>query len=176
MSLNILSSNYLYLKTTQKYGKKAELALGLWVKLARAFTTFHKLSSLDIRSFGLTEPQFSVLECLGHRGPLTIGALSKKMLISGGNTTVIIDNLEKENLVERVRSKEDRRVILVQLTSNGKTLFDDIFIKHAECITNMASVLTDQEQETLSQLLKKLGLKLQGINFLSKELITKSLI
>lgn len=150
---------------TQKYGKKTDLALGLWVKLARTFATFSKLSSLDIRSFGLTEPQFSVLECLGHRGPLTIGVLSKKMLISGGNATVIIDNLEKENLVERVRTKEDRRVILVQLTLNGKTLFDNIFIKHAECITKAASVLTDQEQETLSQLLKKLGLKLQEENF-----------
>jgi MarR family transcriptional regulator, 2-MHQ and catechol-resistance regulon repressor len=148
------------MKTTEKYGKKADLALSLWVKLARTSTTFDKLSALNIKSFGLTEPQFSVLECLGHLGPLTLGTLSKKMLVCGGNTTVVVDNLEKEKLVERQPSKTDRRAILVELTPKGKKLFDEIFIKHAEYITKVSSVLSENEQLTLSQLLKKFGLAL----------------
>jgi MarR family transcriptional regulator, 2-MHQ and catechol-resistance regulon repressor len=149
------------MKNTLKYGKKADLALDLWVKLARASSTFGKFTAVNIKSFGLTEPQFSVLECLGHLGPLTSGELSKKMLVSGGNTTVVVDNLENIGLVERRHSKKDRRTIYVQLTAKGKKLFDEIFSQHARYVSKIASVLTEQEQERLAQLLKKLGLALQ---------------
>jgi len=149
------------LKTTEKYGKEIDMALGVWVKLARAASTMGKLSSENIRAFGLTEPQFAALECLGHLGTLKLSVLSKKMLVSGGNLTIIIDNLEKERLVERIPSKEDRRAILVQLTSKGQKLFKDIFLKHAEFIANIASVLTEKEQQALANLLKKLGITLR---------------
>jgi MarR family 2-MHQ and catechol resistance regulon transcriptional repressor len=150
------------MKNTKKYGKQTDLALGMWVKLARAASTFGKLTSVNIKSFGLTEPQFSVLECLGHLGPLTSGELSKKMLVSGGNTTVVVDNLENAGLVERIHSKNDRRTIYVQLTDKGKKLFDEIFAQHAWYVSKIASVLTEQEQEKLALLLKKLGLALQA--------------
>ncbi len=146
------------LKTTKKYGKKVDLALSLWVKLARASATCSKLAEENIRSFGLTEPQFGVLECLGHLGPLTLGELSKKRLVTGGNITCVIDNLEREGLVERVPSTEDRRAVSAQLTPKGKKLFDEMFVKHAEFITQVASALTEAEQEKLADLLKKLGL------------------
>lgn len=149
------------MKTTEKYGKEIDMALGVWVKLARAASTMGKLSSENIRAFGLTEPQFAALECLGHLGTLKLSVLSKKMLVSGGNLTIIIDNLEKERLVERIPSKEDRRAILVQLTSKGQKLFKDIFLKHAEFIANIASVLTEKEQQALANLLKKLGITLR---------------
>jgi MarR family 2-MHQ and catechol resistance regulon transcriptional repressor len=149
------------MKNIKNYGKKADLALGLWVKLARAASTFGKLTSVNINCFGLTEPQFSVLECLGHLGPLSSGELSKKMLVSGGNTTVIVDNLENIGLVERRHDKNDRRTIYVQLTAKGKKLFDEIFVQHAGYVSKIASVLTEQEQERLAKLLKKLGLALQ---------------
>jgi MarR family 2-MHQ and catechol resistance regulon transcriptional repressor len=149
------------LKTTKKYGKDADLALGMWVKLIRASSTFGKLTQENIRSFGLTEPQFGVVECLGHLGPLTLGELCKKRLVSGGNITCVMDNLEKEGLVERVPSKQDRRSIHAQLTSKGKVLFDKIFVQHAEYVKEIASVLTAKEQEELSGLLKKLGVGLK---------------
>ena len=149
------------MKTTRKYGKKADLALSLWVKIVRAATTFGKLAEENIRSFGMTEPQFGVFECLGHLGPLTLGELSRKRLMSGGNITCVIDNLENLGLVERVPCKEDRRAIVAQLTVYGKKRFDEIFVQHAEHITKLASVLTKEEQETLARLLKKLGLALK---------------
>jgi MarR family 2-MHQ and catechol resistance regulon transcriptional repressor len=150
------------MKTTRKYGKKADLALSMWVKLARAFTTFGKRSLDNIRTFGLTEAQFGALECLGHLGPMTIGELCRKQLVSGGNMTVVVDNLGKLGFVERMRSEDDRRVILVRLTAKGKKLFDEIFEKHAEHIAGLASVLTEQEQKELARLLKKLGIALRG--------------
>jgi MarR family 2-MHQ and catechol resistance regulon transcriptional repressor len=133
----------------------------LWIKLARASSTFGKLAGNNIRSFGLTEPQFGVLECIGHLGPLTLGELSRKRLVSGGNITCVVDNLEKEGLVERIHSVEDRRTIVAQLTPKGKKLFDDTFVRHAEFIADLAAVLDEHEQEQLSQLLKKMGLTLK---------------
>lgn len=150
------------MKTTKQYGKKADLALSMWVKLARAASTFGKLTHDQIRTFGLTEPQFAALETLGHLGPLTLGELCKKQLVSGGNMTVVIDNLAKEGLVERVRNNEDRRVILVQLTTKGKKLFSEIFPKHARFVAQIASVLTEAEQQELARLCKKLGTSLRN--------------
>jgi MarR family 2-MHQ and catechol resistance regulon transcriptional repressor len=145
------------LKTTKKYGKKIDLALSTWVKLARSFTSFSKKSTEQIKSFELTQPQFAVIEALGHLGPLKVGEICNKMLVSGGNMTLVLDNIEKLGYVERIPSKKDRRAIDVQLTVKGKELFDRIFASHAEHITRLMSVLTAEEQKTLGDLLKKLG-------------------
>ena len=146
------------MQSTIKYSKRIDLALITWVKLARAFSSFEKKSNESIRSFGLTQAQFAVIEVLGHLGPLKIGEICKKMLVTGGNMTLVLDNIEKIGLVERVPSKDDRRAIDVQLTDKGKNLFDEVFEKHAENIAKYMSVLTPAEQSTLGSLLKKLGL------------------
>ncbi len=150
------------MKTTKKYGRKADLALGMWVKLARAANTMSILTIRDIATYGLTESQFGVIEALGHLGPMKVGELCAKNLSSGGNMTVVVDNLERDGLVERLRCEDDRRAYIVQLTAKGKTLFDDIFVMHAKFVTGLVfSALSDEEISKLSELLKKLGLSLK---------------
>ena len=149
------------LKTSMLYTSERALALGLWIKLARAYNQFHKGAAENVRTFGLTLPQFGAIECLGHLGEMTLGDLSKKMLSSGGNITVVIDNLEKVGLVERIHSQTDRRSITVHLTEKGETLFHELFPLHAKALEDFASVLTHDEQRQLSALLKKLGLALE---------------
>src|SRR5512141_2110283 len=148
------------MRTAERYGKRAELALATWVKLARAFAVFNHRTAEHIRTFGLTQPQFGAIEVLGHKGPLTLGELCKKRLVSGGNMTVVVDNLERDGLVERVRSTEDRRAIVVRLTPKGKSLFEKIFAQHADFVAHLASSLTQQEQAELGSLLKKLGTRI----------------
>ncbi len=145
------------MKTTKRYGRKADLALSMWVKLARAHDTFDHRTAENIRSFGLTQAQFGALECLGHLGPMMIGELTRKQLVSGGNMTVVINNLAKEGLVRRTVKATDRRSVQVSLSPKGRRLFERIFTAHAEYVTSLASVLTEQEQTELSRLLKKLG-------------------
>ncbi len=152
------------MKSTKQYGKKIDLALSLWVKLSRAHDTFSHLTAVNIRTFRLTPAQFGVVECLGHLGPMLIGDLTKKHLVSGGNMTVVVDNLEKEGIVERSVSKEDHRAFYVRLTPKGKRLFDKIFIQHAEYVTRLASVLTESEQTELGIFLKKLGFGLKNMS------------
>ncbi len=142
------------------YSPSKSQALDLWVKLARSFAVFNKGAVNHIRSTGLTPSQFAVVECLGHKGGMTLGELSQKMLMSCGNITVVVDNLEKEGLVERLRCENDRRVVYVNLTASGQQHFDAIFPEHADRIEALASVLSDSEQKQLAGLLKKLGLGL----------------
>jgi MarR family 2-MHQ and catechol resistance regulon transcriptional repressor len=129
----------------------------MWVKLARASSVFYRGTAEHIRTFGLTVAQFGVLEVLGHKGPLTFRELCHKGLVTGGDMTVVVDNLERDRLVERHRSTTDRRVIEVQLTPKGKRLFERIFPEHAKLVAELASVLGEGEQRRLGSLLKKLG-------------------
>jgi MarR family 2-MHQ and catechol resistance regulon transcriptional repressor len=145
------------METTRRYGHKADLALTLWVKLARASAVFARCTGEQIRSFGLTPAQFGVLEILGHKGPMNPGDLCRKSLVSGGNMTVVVDNLERQGLVRRERSRQDRRAITVHLTPRGKRLFASVFPRHAAYVADLASVLTEEEQVRLGALLKKLG-------------------
>lgn len=148
------------MKTTKKYGKKKDLALSTWVKLARAFATVNKKADRNIRKFNVTQTQFGVIECLGHLGEMPIGTLCNKMLTSGGNMTYVLDNLEKDLVIERLFNPDDRRTYIVKLSKKGNELFQKIFIQHAICIEEIFSVLTEEEQKTLGDLLKKLGTSL----------------
>ena len=132
-------------------------ALRLWIALARAHATVTRSVSVKIAEYGLTLAQFGVLEALLHLGPLPLGELADKLLVTGGNVTYVMDRLEKQGLVERCRSEEDRRVITAVLTPAGRELVESVFPGHAAFIADLMSVLPAEEQERARELLKKLG-------------------
>jgi MarR family 2-MHQ and catechol resistance regulon transcriptional repressor len=150
------------MESTRRYGHRADVALTMWVKLARAGALMAHRTGEQIRTFGLTPAQFGVLEILGHKGPMILGDLCRKALVSGGNMTVVVDNLERQGLVERHRSTEDRRAIEVHLTPGGRGLFESVFPSHARYVAGLAAVLTEEEQVRLGSLLKKLGTALDA--------------
>ncbi len=151
------------MKTTEKYGKNADLAMSMWVKLARASDTMATVTGRDIANYELTGPQFGIIETLGHLGPMKIGAICSKKLTTGGNMTVVIDNLEKLGLVERVKDSEDRRVYIIKLTKQGEEKFQEMFPAHAHFVEDIVwSALNEEEIITLSELLKKLGCSLKN--------------
>jgi MarR family transcriptional regulator, 2-MHQ and catechol-resistance regulon repressor len=145
------------MRSTHEYGRAAERALGMWVKLARAFATMNRLTGEDIRRYGLTQAQFGVLEALGHKGRMTLGDLAHKTLSTGGNITVVINNLIRDGLVRRSVSTLDRRVAYVALTPRGTRMFRRIFPQHAEAVARIAAVLAPADQERLGELLRVLG-------------------
>ena len=150
------------MKTTEKYGKKADFALSLWVKLIRSYDTMAMLTAKDIARYGLTPPQFSMFESLGHLGPMLVKEIGAKKLMSGGNMTVVIDNLQKQGLVERAACPTDRRATYIRLTEKGQKLFDDAFVQHAKYVEELVwSALNEGEINQLAILLKKLGLSLK---------------
>ena len=76
--------------------------------------------ALLLESQGLTHGQFGTMEALFHLGPLCQRELGEKLLRSGGNLTMVIDNLEKKGWVRRERQPDDRRKVLVSLTPKGR--------------------------------------------------------
>ncbi|MDQ2691508.1 MAG: MarR family transcriptional regulator [Chloroflexota bacterium] len=140
-------------------GSRAEKrALSTFIKLTRCTNSL--LARLAERNTigDLTFSQFAVLEALYHLGPLTQGEISAKILKSGSNITTVIDNLERDGLVRRERSAEDRRVIHVHLTDAGSRKMEEVFPGHVAALVEEFSVLSVSEQETLGELCKKLGM------------------
>ena len=134
-----------------------ELALRLWISLARCYGTLSREVAAKVAEYGLTTPQFGILEALYHLGPLSLGDLANKLLVTGGNVTYIMDRLEEQGLVIRDRSSADRRIVRARLTSDGEVLIRNCFPGHASFIAEMAAHLDADEQTELRRLLKKWG-------------------
>ncbi len=147
--------------THYKGSKKEMRALDSFIKLMRAADTINSAVNLSISKFGLTESQFNVMDALYHLGPLSQKELGFKLLKSGGNITMVIDNLEKDAFVERRRSTEDRRIFFVHLTKKGKKRLEDILPVQVNFITNEMHRLSKTEQIELQRLCKKIGIRKQ---------------
>ena len=134
------------------------LALNTFIKLTRA--TDSLLARLARRGTheGLTSSQFGVLEILYHLGPMCQSDLGGKLLKTGGNITMVIDNLEKTGMVVRQRDGNDRRFVMVSLTDHGRELIAELFPGHLQAIMDELSVLTSEEQDTLGLLCRKVGI------------------
>ena len=139
------------------HSKNDVTALGTFVKLMRASESVAADVHRKLSAKGLSVSQFGILEALYHLGPMCQKDLAGKILKSAGNITMVIDNLEKQDLVSRRRSKEDRRHLVVSLTEKGEKFIAAIFPAHADRIRKRMSVLTTGEQQILSSLLRKLG-------------------
>jgi len=138
-------------------------ALKLWIIMARAHQTLTRAVSGRLAEDGLTLAQFGVLEILHHLGPLPLGEIAEKLLVTGGNITYVMDRLEEMGLVYRQRSELDRRVIEARLTPSGSVLMEARFQSHAAFLTRIVGEqLSLAEQETLSRLLKRLGTGIAG--------------
>jgi len=112
-----------------------------------------------ISEIGLTVSQFGALEALYHLGPLNQTALAQKILKSTGNITMVVDNLEKQGLVERLREEKDRRHYSVRITQKGSALIKSFFPGHVDRIVKEMRALTRSEQEELGRLCRTVGLQ-----------------
>ena len=137
-------------------------ALDAYIKLMRASESVNALLTSGLSSEKLTISQFGTLEALYHLGPMCQKAIGEKLLKSGGNITLVVDNLEKRGLVARVRNADDRRFITVDLTAEGRALIERVFPAHVKRIVEAFRGLSAEEQDQLGALCKKLGLALYG--------------
>ncbi|MEX0856040.1 MAG: MarR family transcriptional regulator [Gemmatimonadota bacterium] len=110
-----------------------------------------------LKEHGVTIPQFGVLEALFHLGPLSLGDLADKLLVTGGNITYVMDRLEAQGFVVRERDPEDRRVVQARLTEAGCQIVGAAFPKYANFVLARVSLLEPEERCELRRLLKKLG-------------------
>lgn len=147
---------------TKYAGTAVEIrALNTYIKLTRATERVMDRTNQHLAAYSLTTSQFGVLEALYHLGTLSQVDLARKLLKSTGNITTVLQNLEKRDLICRVRDSKDQRYILVSITDSGRALIAQILPIHVAGIVKDLSILTDEEQETLGALCRKLGLHTQ---------------
>jgi MarR family transcriptional regulator, 2-MHQ and catechol-resistance regulon repressor len=132
-------------------------ALDTFIKLTRATESLLARLNRQGTIRPLSPSQFAVLEALYYLGPMLQGQVSAKVLKSTGNITLVVDNLEKQGLVQCTRESQDRRQVTIHLTEAGKEMLERIFPDHARAICDEINVLTPEEQVTLAALCLKLG-------------------
>lgn len=133
-------------------------ALRLWLRLL----TCSQLIERHVRSrlrgrFGITLPRFDLMSQLErHPEGLKMNELSRRMMVTGGNVTGIVDQLVKEGLVERVVEPADRRAFRVRLTRAGDKAFAEMARAHEEWVVELLARLGRRDSDALMQLLARL--------------------
>ena len=135
-------------------------ALDTFIKLTRAVDSLYSRLARRGTLGDLTLSQFGVIEALYHLGSMSQSEICSKLLKSGGNMTLVIDNLEKHGLVRRNQDIEDRRITTVSLTPAGRDLIGEVLPVQVAAIVEEMNIITVEEQKTLGQLCKKLGKKI----------------
>lgn len=137
--------------------------LNAFIKLMRSTESLNNRLNRHLAEANLTVSQFGTLEVLHHLGPLNQRSIGEKLLKSGGNITMVIDNLERCGHVKRKPDPNDRRAVLIHLTKSGSEFIQDFFPRHLEKIKHEFSVLTEDEKKTLAKLCKKLGVEKEDL-------------
>lgn len=133
--------------------------LKLWLRML--LTT--RAAEAELREFlrvshGTTLPRFDVMAALWRRGEaISMSELSRMLLVSNGNATAVVDRLEKDGLVKRSPSETDRRTVYVALTEAGKMTFATLARDHAEEVSRIMQDLPDEDLDTMSAILKRMG-------------------
>jgi MarR family transcriptional regulator, 2-MHQ and catechol-resistance regulon repressor len=133
------------------------LALKLWVVLSRANNALTERLQASVAAHDLTLTEFGILEVLFHKGPLLLGEVQRRILVSSGGVTYLVDRLEKKGLVERRECPGDRRARYAALTESGERLIERVFPAHASCIQTLMGPLSEEEQRLAVALLRRVG-------------------
>lgn len=106
---------------------------------------------------GLNGASFDMLATLLRSGPphaLSPNQLLETMMVTSGTMTNRIDQLEKDDLVTRVKNANDKRSVLVQLTAKGHRIIDAAVTDHVDTQAKLVGVITLEERIALNGLLQ----------------------
>lgn len=117
-----------------------------------------RLNSL-FEAYGLTGSQFGILARIPYSG-ITLTQLAQTAWVDPGNTSGIVERLVREGWVNRVRSSEDRRVVIITLSEKGRQVLEEIEPKHRAAVKELMSGLSREETAELGRLLEKINLRL----------------
>ena len=138
-----------------------EPVLSLWVRLLES----HNLMLGEVRrrlSDVCTMPRFDLLANLEREDGQTLAALSRRMLVTAGNLTGLVDRAERDGVVERRADPNDRRLSRVYLTPKGRELITQLLPLHAGHVNELLSGLDANDRRELRRLLGKVRDGLMG--------------
>ena len=139
--------------------QKADRVSGtrLWLVLIKAYHSLLGFTEHTLKGSGLGESEFRILEALLHKGPMPVNTIGPKVFLTPGSISVAVDRLLKRGLVTRTGSSEDRRVRVVDLTTSGRRLIEQVFAAHARQVDRLADVLSPKERRQIARGLKAFG-------------------
>jgi len=121
------------------------------------YTESRRITKELARRADLTGPQLTVVKMLEQIGDLSLSELSERIRAQNSTVTGIIDRMEREGLVVRERSKEDRRVVYIRLTPKGRKLAEEIPVEPMEIFRTALEALTATEVRELVRILGKVA-------------------
>jgi DNA-binding MarR family transcriptional regulator len=132
-------------------------ALRIWLRLLTCTQLIERQVRSRLRSqFDTTLPRFDLMAQLErHREGLKMNELSRLLMVTGGNVTAIVDQLEKEGLVERLDEPADRRAFRIRLTRSGERTFIEMARAHEEWVVELLAGLSRRDQDELLRLLAR---------------------
>ena len=105
-----------------------------------------------LQALGLTYPQYLAMMVLWEEDGLTVGEISSRLLTDPGSLTPLLKRLEAEGLLSRTRSREDERVVVVELTEAGRALQDKA-MGIPQCILGASGLQLDQLRKLQADLI-----------------------
>lgn len=121
------------------------------------YTESRRITKELARRADLTGPQLTVVKLLEQIGDMSLSALSDRIRAQNSTVTGIIDRMEREGLVIRERSKEDRRVVFIRLTTKGRKLAEEVPVEPMEIFRSALGSLTASEVKDLLRILGKVA-------------------
>jgi DNA-binding MarR family transcriptional regulator len=140
-------------------------ALRIWLRLLTCTQLIERQVRSRLREqFGSTLPRFDLMAQLErHPEGLKMNELSRLLMVTGGNITAIVDQLETEGLVERLDDADDRRAFRIRLTRAGERGFAEMARAHEEWVVELLAGLSRREQDDLLKLLAKVKQHTVGV-------------
>jgi DNA-binding MarR family transcriptional regulator len=132
-------------------------ALRIWLRLLTCTQLIERRVRSRLRErFATTLPRFDLMAQLErHPEGLKMNELSRLLMVTGGNVTAIVDQLEKEGLVERIDEPSDRRAWRIRLTTAGDKSFAEMARAHEEWVVELLRGMSRRDQDELLKLLAK---------------------
>jgi DNA-binding MarR family transcriptional regulator len=132
-------------------------ALRIWLRLLTCTQLIERRVRSGLRErFATTLPRFDLMAQLErHPGGLKMSELSRMLMVTGGNVTAIVDQLEHERLVERLDDAADRRAFRIRLTPEGRKTFAEMARAHEDWVVELLAGLSRREHDELLKLLAK---------------------
>ena len=127
------------------------------------YTESRRITKEVARRASLTGPQLTVVKMLEQIGDLSLSELSERIRAQNSTVTGIIDRMEREGLVVRTRSSEDRRVVRIQLTTKGAKLAREIKVEPMEIFRSALESLNATEARELLKILTKIAKRVKAI-------------
>ena len=127
-----------------------------WVAIGQAAISLERAVDARLRPWNINQSQAAALSVLAQHGPQRMSHLARFLLQQTQTTTDLVDRLERRDLVRRIRHETDRRVVLVEITAEGRALLGEIGGKAWSVGEEAFGVVSDTDLTRLTQTVRRI--------------------